>query len=174
MSARQIRGNLGAVVAVVGMALTGCASSSIQTDAATFLNEHAITATRLAAAIRAVETDVARLSSHPTATQLQRLAPAAARARRNAVRAGEWDVAKSGEGGEEGVEEEDLPRAETEATSSANELAEAMAALGSYARAPSATALARYQRKLGHAREVWDESISQIWHLGHASSPPIV
>ena len=104
----------------------------------------------------------------------RRLAHAAAQARRSSVRAGEWNVAKSGEGGEEGVEEEDLPRAETEATEAANQLSGAMSALEAYTRAPSAAALARYESKLAHGREVWDESISEIWHLAHGSSPPIV
>jgi hypothetical protein len=88
--------------------------------------------------------------------------------------AGEWNVAKSGEGGEEGIEEEDLPRAETEATEAANELAAAMSALEAYTRAPAAAALAHYESKLAHGREVWDESISEIWHLAHGSSPPVV
>jgi hypothetical protein len=146
----------------------------MQTDAGTFVDEHAVTATRVATATRAVEADVSRLSSSPGRTQLEPLARVAAQARRNAVRAGEWNVAKSGEGGEEGAEEEDLPRAETEATEAANEIADAMSVLQAYARAPSAAALAHYQSKFAHGREVWDETISQIWYLAHRASPPTV
>jgi hypothetical protein len=83
-------------------------------------------------------------------------------------------VSKSGEGGEEGAEEEDLPRAETEATEAAGELASATSALQAYARAPSAAALASAQSELARGREQWNESISQLWYLAHASSPPIV
>ncbi len=174
MSARQIHGCLVAFAAGTGVVLAGCASSSIQTDAATFRNEHAVTATRVAAASKAVAAAVSRLSSSPSRSQLEQLAHAAAQARPSSVLAGEWNVAKSGEGGEEGIEEEDLPRAETEATEAANELAGAMSALEAYTRTPSTAALARDESKLAHAREVWDESISEIWHLAHDSSPPIV
>jgi hypothetical protein len=146
----------------------------MQTDAATFVNEHAVTATEVATSTRAVEADVSRLSSAPDRTQLEPLARVAVQARRNAVRAGEWDVAKSGEGGEEGVEEEDLPRAETEATEAANQIAAAMSLLQAYVRAPSAAALARYQSKFARGREVWDETISQLWFLAHRASPPTV
>jgi hypothetical protein len=174
VSARQIHGRLLAFAAGTSVALAGCASSSIQTDATTFLNEHAVTATRVAAATKAVAVAASRLSSPPSRSQLEQLAHQAAEARRSSVLAGEWNLAKSGEGGEEGVEEEDLPRAETEATEAADELAGAMSALEAYTRAPSVAALARYQSKFAHGREVWDESISEIWHLAHDSSPPIV
>ena len=174
MSARQLHGRLLALAAGTSVALAGCASSSIQTDATTFLNEHAVTATRVAVATKAVAAAASRLSRSPSRSQLEQLAHAAAQARRSSVLAGEWNVAKSGEGGEEGVEEEDLPRAETEATESANELAGAMAALEAYTRAPTEAAFARYQSKLAHGREVWDESIAEIWHLANHSSPPIV
>jgi hypothetical protein len=158
----------------MSFALAGCASSTIQSDAEAFFNEHAITATRIATATKAVKADVSRLSRSPSPAQLGQLAQDAAQARPSMLRAGEWNVAKSGEGGEEGVEEEDLPRAETEATAAANDLAEAMKALQAYARAPSAAALASCKSKLAHDSEVWDESIAQIWHLAHASSPPTV
>ncbi len=164
-------------VAILGVAgallvLSGCGSSDVQTGAATFVSEHARTAVRAATAVKAVEAQTARLSSPPTGAQLQRLAPLTALARRATVRASEWDVPKSDEGGEEGAEEEDLPRAETEGTTAANELAKAMSALQAYARAPSASALARYRSELAHAKEVWNESISQLWFLAHRSGPP--
>lgn len=129
---------------------------------------------KAAAATNAVELRASRLSGAPaSASQLKRLARAAASARRAAVYAGEWSVAAGGEGG--GVEEEeDLPRAETQVTEGANELARAVAALQAYARAPSAAALARYQNRLASAREEWDEGISEIWHLAHRSNPPTV
>ena len=116
MSARQIHGCLVAFAAGTSVALAGCASSSIQTDATNFLNEHTVTARRVAVATKAVAAAASRLSSSPSRSQLEQLAHAAAQARRSSVLAGEWNVAKSGEGGEEGIEEEDLPRAETEAT----------------------------------------------------------
>jgi len=171
---RQIQRGLGAVAAAATLGLAGCASSSVQTDAAAFVGEHATTAARAARAMRVVETDISRLSRPPRLAQLERLALAAGLARRRIVPASEWNIAKSGEGGEEGVEEEDLPRAETEATEAATELASAMSALQAYVRAPSASALARYRSKLAHGREVWDESISQLWFLAHKRPAPIV
>lgn len=155
-------------------ALAGCASSSIQTDAAAFVSEHAGIATSAASAMRTVEHAVSQLSSPPTGQQLERLSHAASRARASTVRASEWDVSKSGEGGEEGAEEENLPRAESEATSAASELASSMLTLQAYARAPSAAGLARYRSALAGAREKWDESISQLWFLAHRHDPPTV
>lgn len=127
-----------------------------------------------ATATNTLELRASGLSGAPeSASQLKRLARAAASARRAAVHAGEWSVAAGGEGGG-AEEEEDLPRAETQATEGANELARAVAALQTYARAPSAAALARYQNKLASGREQWDEGISEIWHLAHRSNPPTV
>jgi hypothetical protein len=162
------------MAAVAALALAGCASSSIQTDAGTFYEEHAAAARRAAAATGAVADDVSRLPSPPSPSQLQQIVPAAAQARRDDVQAGEWNIAKSGEGGEEGAEEEDLPRAETEATEAADALAGAMSALQTYIRAPSAAALAGYQSKLAHGREQWDESVTQLWFLAHKHGPPLV
>lgn len=173
---RAIRG-LAAVVAIAGAAaalviVSGCGSSDVQTDASAFVGEHGTTAARLAAAVKVVDGEMALLSGPPTRAQLQRLGQAAARARRAALRAAEWDVSKSSEGGEEGIEEEDLPRSETEATTAANELARAMSELEAYLRAPSAPALAAFRTKLAHAKELWDESVSQLWFLAHHSDPP--
>lgn len=153
------------MASVVALALLGCASSSIQTDATAFLNEHLDGAARAAAATKAVEAAVSQLSSSPTGPQLQRLALAAGEARRELVGAGDWSI---GEGGEE----EDVPRAEGEVTEGASELARAMSALSAYARAPSATALARYRSDLTHGRERWNEGISHLFYLAHESHPP--
>jgi hypothetical protein len=152
---------------VAALAFAGCASSSTQTGATVFLDEHVVGAARAAAATKAVEAEVSRLSSSPTRSQLERLARAAGEGHRNLVQAGEWNVA-------EGGEEEDLPRAEAEVTEGANELANAMSALQAYARAPSTAALARYESKLAHGREQWNEGISELWHLAHGSNPPTV
>lgn len=151
---------------VAALTFAGCTSSA-QTDATAFLNEHVAGATRAAAATKAVEADVSRLSNSPTRLQLEALAPAAGEARRNLVQVSEWNVA-------EGGEEEDLPRAEAEVTEGASELANAMSALLAYARAPSAAVLARYHSELARGREQWNEGISQIWYLAHESSPPTV
>ncbi len=168
MSARLAILSAAAALLVLG----GCGSSVVQTDASTFVGEHGATAARAAAAVKVVDGELALLSSPPTAAQLRRLGQAAARARRAALRAGEWDVSKNTEGGEEGVEEEDLPRSETEATTAANELARAMSELEAYVRAPSADGLAAFRGKLAHAKELWNESVSQLWFLGHRSGAP--
>jgi hypothetical protein len=167
----QIHRRLGALAAVIALGLAGCASSSNQTSASAFIDQHGAGATRAAAATKAVEVEVSRLSGSPTRSQLQRLARAAGEGRRAAVQAGEWNV---DEGGEEGAEEEDLPRSEHEAADGGNELANAMAALQAYARAPGAAALARYRRELARGREQWNEGISQLWYLAHEHRPPTV
>jgi hypothetical protein len=137
--------------------------------ASTFRGDHGAAAVRVAAATKSVEADVARLSSHPGSTQLLLLGRAAALAHRELVAAGEWAVAGQGE---EGAEEEDVPRAETQVTEAATEMAGAMTALQGYARAPSTAALARYASKLVPARQQWDEGISQLWFLAHAAGAP--
>jgi hypothetical protein len=139
--------------------------------ASTFRGDHGAAAARVAAATKDVEADVARLSSHPSSAQLLDLAHAAALARRELVAAGEWAVAGQGE---EGAEEEDVPRAETQVTEAATEMAGAMTALQGYARAPSTAALSRYASKLAPARQQWDEGISQLWFLAHAAGAPTV
>lgn len=174
--ARTIRGRT-CVLAPVGLAvavlaLSGCGSSDVQTDANVFVSEHGGTAARAAAAVRVLDGELTLLSTPPTAAQLRRLGQTATRARRAVLRAGEWDVSKNTEGGEEGVEEEDLPRSETEATTAANELARAMSELERYVRAPSAPALAGFRARLAHAKELWNESVSQLWFLAHRSNAP--
>lgn len=173
MSVQRIH-RRGAIAAAASVLLAGCASTSIQTDARSFFEEHAITAAKVATSTEAVKEEVSRLGRSPRPSQLQRLAQAAAKAKRAGVLASEWNIAKSGEGGEEALEEEDLPRAETEATKGADELASAMSDAQAYARAPSAASLARFRSELAHGSELWDESISQVWHLAHESSPPTI
>jgi hypothetical protein len=150
------------------LTFAGCAPGQVQMDATAFVNEHVAAATRASAAAKAVEAQVSRLSRPPTGTQLERLARIAAEGRRNVVQVGEWNVAA------EGVEEEDLPRAEAEVTEGANDLTDAMSALKVYARALSAAALARYVSELAHGREQWNGGISQLWYLAHRSNPPTV
>lgn len=174
MRARWIQRGLGALATAGALALGGCASSSIQTDAAAFVDEHAAVAARVARSARAVEAVVSQLSHPPSQAQLSGLDAAAGAARRSAVLASEWGVSRGGEGGEEGAEEEDLPRAQTEAGEAATDLVGAMSALETYVRAPSASVLARYRSELAHGREVWDESISQLWYLAHRRSPPTI
>ncbi len=159
------------MAAVAALALAGCASSSPQTAATGFLDEHSAGASRVATTAKAVRAEVARLSSSPTRSQLGRLAAAAGEAHRDAVQAGAWNVAGRGE---EGAEEEDVPRAEGQVTEGADDIASAMSALQAYARAPSAAALARYESEFASGRTQWDEGISQLWYLAHASHPPTV
>lgn len=168
------RRSVATTAAVAIIALAGCASSSIQTEASEFVQQHGAAATQAAAATNLVELRVSGLSGGPaSAGQLEGLAHAAASARRATVGPGEWSIAAGGEGGG-AEEEEDLPRAETQVTNGANELRHAATALQAYTRAPSAAALARYRTELAGGREQWDEGISEIWHLAHRSHPPTV
>jgi hypothetical protein len=139
--------------------------------AKTFLEEHSSAAARVAAATKQVQAQVAQLSSPPTSAQLQLLAKRAAEARRELIAASEWNVAGQGQ---EGAEEEDVPRAEAQVTESASELAAALAPLRAPGTAPSAATLARYRSKLASASGQWDEGISQLWYLAHAAHPPTI
>jgi hypothetical protein len=157
------------MASVAVLAFTGCAPGSPQSGAKTFLDEHAGAAARLATSTKLFEAALARLASSPTPSQLAALAGAAAQAHPELLRASEWSVAGQGE---EGAEEEDVPRAESQVTEAAAELAGVSAALEAYARAPSAVALARNRSKLSAARGQWDEGISQLWYLAHTSHAP--
>lgn len=168
MSAPRLGGPFGAL-ALAASLLAGCASGSPQTGAAAFRREHAAQAARMAATTRAVELELSRLSPAPTSAQLARLAQTAAVAHADAGQASAWNVAGRGE---EAAEEEDVPRAETQVTEGAGELVSAMAALQAYARAPSAASLARCRSGLAGGRTQWNEGISQLWYLAHASDPP--
>jgi hypothetical protein len=160
---------LAPIAVLAALVLVGCAPGSPQTGAKAFLDEHAAVAARLAASTRLLEAQIAQLSSTPTRSQLTLLARAATQARPRLRAASEWNVAGAGE---EGAEEEDVPRAETQVTEAAAELAAVMSALQRYARAPSASALARNRSKLSVARGQWNEGISQLWYLAHTAHPP--
>jgi hypothetical protein len=154
---------------LAALAVAGCASGSPQTGARTFLDEHAAAAAQLAASTKLVAGALARLASTPARSQLALLARAAAQAHPELQTASEWSIAGQGE---EGAEEEDVPRAETQVTEAAAELAAVMSALEAYASAPRAGALARAQSKLSAARGPWNEGISQLWYLAHTAHPP--
>jgi hypothetical protein len=171
VSVRRLHGRLTGLVALAALVLAGCASGSPQTGAGTFVTEHGAAPASAVSATRAVESAVSRLSSPPTRGQLGSLADLATQARRDLVAASGWNVAGRGE---EGAEEEDVPRAETQVTEGAGELAGAMSALSSYSRAPSAAALASYRSELASGRTQWDEGISQLWYLARDSRPPTV
>jgi hypothetical protein len=151
--------------------LAGCSSStSVGGEASSFLREHASAATGTAAAARAVESEVARLSSRGSGSEaLARLAREASRAHRAAVQASEWSPAA---GSEAGSEEENLERAEAQVTEGAEELARATAAIEGYARARGAAARARYASEMAHAREQWNEGVAQLWFLARRRNPP--
>jgi hypothetical protein len=159
---------LGALLALA-LACAGCAAGSPQTGAKSFYEEHATAATAVAAATRALEAEVSRLAAPPTRSQLATLARAVSQAHTSLEQVSGWRIAGQGE---EGAEEEDVPRAETQVAEGAEELLGATSALGSYARAPSATTLAHYNSRLANGRISWNEGISQLWYLAHRSTPP--
>jgi hypothetical protein len=162
-----------AAVTLLAIALAGCATSSPQTAASTFVGEHLAAAARAAAAVKAGEVELAQLPSRSTRAQFERLARTAGAGLGDVAAAAKWHTIEiSPASSEEGAEEEDLPRAETQATQGATELANAMSALQAYARAPSASALARYRSELATGREQWNEGISQLWYLAHTSHAP--
>jgi hypothetical protein len=167
----RLGGSLPPIALAASVLLVGCASGSPQSGAATFRDEHAGQAARMAAATKAVELEISRLSPAPSSAQLAGLARAAAQAHGDAARASAWNVAGRGE---EGAEEEDVPRAETQVTEGAGEMASAMSALQAYAKGPSAASLARYMSELAGGQTQWNEGISQLWYLAHASDPPTI
>jgi hypothetical protein len=168
MTTRWHGGPFGAI-ALAGSLLVGCASGSPQAGAAAFRREHAVQAARIAATTQAVELEVSRLSPAPTAAQLEQLARAADGAHGESAQASAWNVAGREE---EGAEEEDVPRAETQVTEGAGALASAMSVLQDYTRAPSAASLASFKGGLAAGKAQWNEGISQLWYLAHASAPP--
>lgn len=153
---------------MAALACAGCAAGSPQTGAKDFYEEHATAASSIAAATRAVEGEVS-LPTPPTKSQLATLAGAVSQAHTSLEQVSGWKIAGQGE---EGAEEEDVPRAETQVAEGAEELLSAMSALGSYARAPTASTLAHYNSKLASGRISWNEGISQLWYLAHKSTPP--
>jgi hypothetical protein len=137
--------------------------------AKSFYEEHATAATSIAAATKAVEAKVSGLSSVPTRSQLAALARAVSRAHASLAQVSEWKIAGQGE---EGAEEEDVPRAETQVAEGAEDLLGAMSAVGTYTHTTVASALAQYKSKLTNGRTAWNEGISQLWYLAHESTPP--
>lgn len=176
MSSGRLQRRAGRPIATaLAVALAGCATSSPQTAATTFVDEHLTGAARAAAAVKGDELGLAQLPARPTRGQLARLLRTVSAGRGHVVAAGEWHtVAVSAASAEEGGEEEDIPRAETQATEGATELAAALSALQSYARAPSAHALAGYRSELAAGREQWNEGVAQLWHLAHMSNAPTI
>jgi hypothetical protein len=160
---------LAALAVLIALVCGGCASESPQMGGSSFRREHGAAAVRVARATKAVVGALARLGGDRRPSRLGPLERAATEARRMLVVASGWDVAGAGQ---EGAEEEDVPRAESQVTEGASELADAMSALQAYARAPRAAALARFERKLAPARQQWNEGISQLWYLAHASGAP--
>ncbi len=159
----------------LAVTLAGCASGSPQTAATMFVDEHLSEASRVAATIKADELELTQLPPHPTRAQLARLLRTVSTGRGDVVAAGEWHtVAVSAARAEEGGEEEDIPRAETQATEGVSKLAAALSAVQSYARAPSAHTLASYRSELATGREQWNEGIVQLWHLAHRSDAPTI
>jgi hypothetical protein len=159
----------GVALAIAAIVCAGCASGSPQMGAKSFYEEHAKAAASVAVATQAVELEISRLSTSPTRSQLARLAAEASQTHTRLLRVSGWQVAGQGE---EGAEEEDLPRAETQVAEGAEALAAAMSLLGSYARLPAAVTLANYRSRLASGRISWNEGISQLWYLAHKSTPP--
>jgi hypothetical protein len=176
MSPGRLQRRAGRPIAIaLASALAGCATSSPQTAATTWVREHLAGAARVAAAVKADELGLAQLPVRPTRAQLTRLLRSVRAGRGDVVAAAEWQpVSVSAASAEEGGEEEDIPRAENQATQGASELAAALSALQLYALAPSAKALASYRSDLAAGREQWNEGIAQLWHLAHVSNAPVI
>lgn len=134
-----------------------------------FYEEHATLVTSVAAAMKTVEVDVSRLPAAPTRSQLATLAAAVAHAHASLERVSSWKIAGQGE---EGAEEEDVPRAETQVAEGAEALIAAMSALQVFARTPSANILTHYDTEFANGRISWNEGVFQLWYLAHKSNPP--
>jgi hypothetical protein len=156
---------------VLALALAACSGSSSGREASAFIQEHGTAASRMAASTRTLELQATRASHSRGSAADARLAQAAVAARREVVKAGEWNPAG---GVEAAAEEEDLPRAESEVTDGADDLLDVVATIEAYARAPRASTLARYESELSRAREQWNEGISELWFLARRSGPPTI
>jgi outer membrane murein-binding lipoprotein Lpp len=157
-------------IAVAGaLLLAGCSNGSPQTGAASFLEEHSRAATHLAQMTRAVAADVGRLAGAGTSSQLTQLARTAGETHDYAIKASEWNIPGAGE---EGAEEEDVPRATTQVTEGAGEVAKAMTYLKTYASTSRTLALRHYKGRLANARTEWNEGIAQLYYLAHRSHAP--
>jgi hypothetical protein len=165
----RLRPRLCQIVVAGALLLAGCSNGSPQTSAASFLEEHSHAATDLAQMTRAVAADVGGLAGGGTSSQLTRLARAAGETHDYAVKASEWSIPGAGQ---EGAEEEDVPRATSQVTEGAGEVAKAMAYLKSYASTPRTLALRHYKGRLANARIEWNEGIAQLYYLAHRSHAP--
>jgi hypothetical protein len=153
--------------ALLALVLAGCGSSSMQSDASSFIAEHQQQAVRVKQGALAADGALAGLANPPTAAQLGALARSAQQGHDLIAHAhDEWVTA-------EGGAEEILSSAEIEADDGANEMRDALAGLVAYAARPDAGTLARYAAQLRTGREKWDEAVRQIWHLGGRPDPPI-
>jgi hypothetical protein len=117
----------------------------------------------------AVGAEVGELAGAGTSSQLTRLARAAGETHDYALKASEWSIPGAGE---EGAEEEDVPRATTQVTEGAAEVAKAMAYLKTYSRTPRTLALRHFKGRLANARIEWNEGIVQLYYLAHRSHAP--
>jgi len=165
----RLRPRLCPIAAAGALLLAGCSSGSPQTGAASFLDEHNAAAAHLAQMTHAVAAEVGRLAGAGTSSQLTQLAHAAGATHEYALEASEWDIPG---GGQEGAEEEDVPRATSQVTEGAGEVASAMTYLKSYVRTPRTLALRHYKGRLANARIEWNEGIAQLYFLAHRSHPP--
>ncbi len=158
------------LIALAGaLLLAGCSDTSPQTSAAGFLEEHSRAAVHLAQMTRAVAAEVGGLDGAGSPSQLTRLARAASETHAYAVAASEWNIPG---GGEEGAEEEDVPRASSQVAEGAGEVAKAMAYLKTYARTPRTLALRHYKGSLANARIDWNEGIAHLYFLAHRAHAP--
>jgi hypothetical protein len=157
------------MLAVATLVCAGCASGSPQMGAKSFYEEHAKDSAGIAATTRAVELAIPHLTALPTPSQRRMLAADASQAHARLMQVGAWKVAGQGE---EGAEEEDVPRAETQVAEGAEQLAAAMSSLGSYVLLPKGVTLAKYRSELASGRTSWNEGISQLWYLAHERMPP--
>lgn len=153
------------------LALAGCSGSSVQGEASTFIQEHGAAARRMAATTRTLEREASSVSRSIVASRSRRLARTAVTDHREVVLAGEWNPVQ---GAEAAIEDEDLPRAESQVTDGADQLRSAVASIEAYVRLPRASTLARYEGELSRAREQWNEGISEVWFLARRAGPPTI
>jgi hypothetical protein len=165
----RLRPRLCPIALAGALLLAGCSNASPQSSAASFLEEHSRAATHLAQMTRAVAAEVGRLAGAGSSSQLTQLARAAGETHDYAVEASEWNIPG---GGEEGAEEEDVPRATSQVAEGAGEVAQAMAYLKTYARTPRTLALRHYKGRLANARIEWNEGIAHLDYLAHRSHAP--
>jgi hypothetical protein len=132
-----------------------------------FVRERKANARRTQQAVNEARAALAALSERPTVAQLLKLHSTAriARERVNEVRVGlpTYEAA-----------EEEVPIAESEAGTGANELNYAMGELVRYARHPRPVTLARYRAYERNGVERWNESLRELWRLAREPNPPLL